>query len=1055
MMNMQQMMAKAGGAAPQQGMNPMAAMMGVGGNGAGSGPRLPADKEKPTLPQDDDETIDPDIRELGDYFNIEERWVVRLNEAMKKRQDSKAVDIEKLYEVLEKARSPTGLLTVQIGKMECGQFVGKIKPDKDVERMARKFKLDDPVTSRLTELKVWRKRNGEEDRATKDLERIEHHLRFAKRPNALCTLLVGKLIECEMDELPDLVKAEKIMTDYKLDEDACSKMREIMEKRRYEDEDRVIASVRKHLNSASNASSMSLGFASFWHLVGMSVGISWYHIELWLHQLPFLYDCRLSVKAVLNLLIELISDQCVCWICAICAFNLATSPSLLEPFDPGCAKLPGSSSMDKTCRIRLSDHRKAKEEERTVARKMASVQSADVMALIGITTETATETAAAAETAGSAATAAAADVKHRPPAEQKPALAKASEKAREAPLLRGLPLAVLGPVEAVRAVQVVAGVPVRVAAAVLVALVAVEAAVPAVRVVLAAVAVRARVDQLAHQAVERVRAAQHVRAPVLALADAQLAAPAAVRVDVEPVLGAVRAALECMANMGGGGPVPQAAEKDKPVIKEDDDETIDPDLRELGDYFNIEERWVVRLNEAMKKRQDTKAQDIEKLYEVQRFRACLHVVAKEKARSPTGLLTVQIGKMECGQFVGKIKPDKDVERMARKFKLDDHVTSRVTELKAWISGKVVLESFRKHVLFGHESPATLQLSSRLLILTWKVWRKRTGEEDRAAKDFHLAAVISSCCLRLSAFSVNFLQDLERIEYHLRFAKRPNALCTLLVAWHNVGTVGRLLEGEIDELPDLTNAEKIMTDFKLDEDYDACSKLREIIEKRSADEERVLTSVRKHLKSASNASSMLCKIARQLIDGQDLPDPPERPPKGKGGGKAETVMAVIGITTGTVTVQQAPVSHTGHKRDRSRSRDRRERRDSRGRITLRWFQVEEVELTPLRGLPLAVLGPVEAVRAVQVVAGVPVRVAAAVLVALVAAEAAVPAVRVVLAAVAVRARVDQLAHQAVERVRAAQHVRAPVLALAGAQLAALAAVRVDVEPVLGAVRAALE
>ena len=30
-------------------------------------------------------------------------------------------------------------------------------------------------------------------------------------------------------------------------------------------------------------------------------------------------------------------------------------------------------------------------------------------------------------------------------------------------------------------------------------------------------------------------------------------------------------------------------------------------------------------------------------------------------------------------------------------------------------------------------------------------------------------------------------------------------------------MGRLLEGEIDELPDLTNAEKIMTDFKLDED----------------------------------------------------------------------------------------------------------------------------------------------------------------------------------------------------------------------------------------------
>lgn len=255
MMNMQQMMAKGGDK-----NNPMAAMMGGMGamgmpNPMAAAAEEPKEKDKPLTWKEDDEEIDPDVRELGDYFNIEERWVVRLNEAMKKRTETKAQDIEKLYEVLEKARSPTGLLTVQIGKMECGQFVGKIKPDKDVERMARKFKLDDPVTSRLTELKVWRKRNGEEDRATKDLERIEYHLRFAKRPNALCTLLVGKLLEGEVDELPDLTKAEKVMTDYKLDEDACCKMREIIEKRVH-DEDAVLTSVRKHLNTASNASSM-------------------------------------------------------------------------------------------------------------------------------------------------------------------------------------------------------------------------------------------------------------------------------------------------------------------------------------------------------------------------------------------------------------------------------------------------------------------------------------------------------------------------------------------------------------------------------------------------------------------------------------------------------------------------------------------------------------------------------------------------------------------------------------------------------------------------------
>ncbi|CAE7592074.1 unnamed protein product [Symbiodinium sp. CCMP2592] len=392
MMNMQQMMAKAGGAAPQQGMNPMAGMMGMANMGGGGPAPQAAEKEKPSIHHDDDDAIDPDLRELGDYFNIEERWVVRLNEAMKKRQDTKAVDIEKLYEVLEKARSPTGLLTVQIGKMECGQFVGKIKPDKDVERLARKFKLDDPVTSRLTELKVWRKRNGEEDRATKDLpgfvvvawsslrgiqtrsllhafgkdlERIEFHLRFAKRPNALCTLLaaqhkdgtrylhhpvvlrqprvsgyateVGKLLECEMDELPDLVKAEKIMTDYKLDEDGLFfalfffstppvRIPHLTQPSflGYEDEDRVIASVRKHLNSASNASSMSLGFASFRHLVGMSVGMTQ---SFSCTNCYFLCDCRrLSVKPVQNLEIELISDQCVLDFCPHLKIPQPTKP---------------------------------------------------------------------------------------------------------------------------------------------------------------------------------------------------------------------------------------------------------------------------------------------------------------------------------------------------------------------------------------------------------------------------------------------------------------------------------------------------------------------------------------------------------------------------------------------------------------------------------------------------------------------------------------------------------------------------------------------------------
>lgn len=209
--------------------------------------------EEPKI--DEDAPIDPDIRELGDYFNIEERWIKRLNETMLKRKETKKEDIEKLYEVLERARSPTGLLTVQIGKMECGQFVGKIKPDKDVERLARKFKLDDHVTSRLTELKVCRRTSGQEERGIKDLERLEQHLRYCKRPNAMATLLAGKLLEGEVDELPDLSEAEKIMEKYKLDEDARSKLREIVEKRA-NDVDEVLAVVKRHLDTSSFASSM-------------------------------------------------------------------------------------------------------------------------------------------------------------------------------------------------------------------------------------------------------------------------------------------------------------------------------------------------------------------------------------------------------------------------------------------------------------------------------------------------------------------------------------------------------------------------------------------------------------------------------------------------------------------------------------------------------------------------------------------------------------------------------------------------------------------------------
>merc|ERR1719512_515141 len=139
------------------------------------GPATSSEGTASATQQEAEEELDSEVRELGDYFNIEDRWIKRLNETMRKRKDTKEQDLAKLYEVLERARSPTGLLTVKIGEMESGQFVGKVKPDKAVERLARKFKLDEYVKSRLTELAVRLK-----DKKDQHLERIEQHLRYSK-----------------------------------------------------------------------------------------------------------------------------------------------------------------------------------------------------------------------------------------------------------------------------------------------------------------------------------------------------------------------------------------------------------------------------------------------------------------------------------------------------------------------------------------------------------------------------------------------------------------------------------------------------------------------------------------------------------------------------------------------------------------------------------------------------------------------------------------------------------------------------------------------------------
>eukprot|EP00913_Durusdinium_trenchii_P011947 g11222.t1 len=197
--------------------NPMMMMMMAGGSSS------PVESdEKVASPCD---FLDPEVRKLGDHFNIEDRWLVRLDELMRPLEE----------------RSWPGLLVAKLGEMECGQFVGKVKPDRNIERLATRYNLDTRVVSRLTELRVRRKKTQ-----TEDFNRLEQHLSLCKRPSATATLLIGKVLEGELKQIPDVTTAKALAQRFKLDKDAKSKLREIAEKRA-EDVEEVMVHLEKTL----------------------------------------------------------------------------------------------------------------------------------------------------------------------------------------------------------------------------------------------------------------------------------------------------------------------------------------------------------------------------------------------------------------------------------------------------------------------------------------------------------------------------------------------------------------------------------------------------------------------------------------------------------------------------------------------------------------------------------------------------------------------------------------------------------------------------------------
>merc|ERR1719195_1615635 len=156
-------------------------------------PRPPAAQGMPTGPAE----IDPDVQEFCDHFGIDPRMTRLLNDELHKRPDTWEGDLLALWEIIEQARVPPGLLMVKIREMQNGTFVGKPKPDKEVETLCKKYKIDSTATQRLAEVLAKR------DDRKGDLDKLEKHLRTSNKPSALVMMMLGKLRKGEDIGEPD------------------------------------------------------------------------------------------------------------------------------------------------------------------------------------------------------------------------------------------------------------------------------------------------------------------------------------------------------------------------------------------------------------------------------------------------------------------------------------------------------------------------------------------------------------------------------------------------------------------------------------------------------------------------------------------------------------------------------------------------------------------------------------------------------------------------------------------------------------------------------------
>merc|ERR1719336_1136156 len=132
-------------------------------------------------------SLEPEVIELAHHFNLTDRHARMLDEQLKKRNNTFDDDIASMYEILKGAKNPADLLMVSIRWMAEGVFRGTQTPNPEVEKVAKKYKLDAPSACKLAE--VLESRSDPDN----DLRKICTHLERSNRPSALVMMMLRDL----------------------------------------------------------------------------------------------------------------------------------------------------------------------------------------------------------------------------------------------------------------------------------------------------------------------------------------------------------------------------------------------------------------------------------------------------------------------------------------------------------------------------------------------------------------------------------------------------------------------------------------------------------------------------------------------------------------------------------------------------------------------------------------------------------------------------------------------------------------------------------------------